>query len=305
MATVIDTNPTRTAFLASIADDPADHTRQLAFADWLDEHDEYERAELVRLRVEIATTPRTITYSRGAEFSGFVDTTYLNPKYDTIISRSRELESRLSAWPCERCGGNGRDKYTPRSDVCRDCGGSGDVLRAPVDRHNTYASTGDTFPLTWRGGYVAGVTVPRLADVLQAVEVRENVVEDVGGVFSYDAATTWQPTPRLLALCGTPPWAIPLEAVMAGDREPTQSRSYAPGGAVCFDWRVDTGEQYCRVPRPLIELMREFGGKSCEGGDEYQEFPTPDAAKLALGKSIVAFGRKTAGVTPALTRSGT
>jgi uncharacterized protein (TIGR02996 family) len=38
----------RTALLRAIADDPADHTRQLAFADWLDEHGEGERAERFR-----------------------------------------------------------------------------------------------------------------------------------------------------------------------------------------------------------------------------------------------------------------
>jgi uncharacterized protein (TIGR02996 family) len=42
----------RDAFLRAIVADPADDTVRLAFADWLDEHDETERAEFIRLQIE-------------------------------------------------------------------------------------------------------------------------------------------------------------------------------------------------------------------------------------------------------------
>src|SRR5688572_22453465 len=42
----------RDAFLRAIAAEPSDDTVRLAFADWLDEHDEPERAEFIRLQIE-------------------------------------------------------------------------------------------------------------------------------------------------------------------------------------------------------------------------------------------------------------
>ena len=43
----------REAMIAGIAADPDDDLRRLVFADWLDEHGEPERAEFVRLQVEL------------------------------------------------------------------------------------------------------------------------------------------------------------------------------------------------------------------------------------------------------------
>jgi len=42
----------RESFLAAIRAAPHDDLRRLAFADWLDEHEEPERAEFVRVQVE-------------------------------------------------------------------------------------------------------------------------------------------------------------------------------------------------------------------------------------------------------------
>ena len=44
----------RHAFLLSIKDNPADDTPRLVYADWLEEHGETERAELVRVQIELA-----------------------------------------------------------------------------------------------------------------------------------------------------------------------------------------------------------------------------------------------------------
>ncbi len=42
------------AFLSAIRDNPADDTARLAYADWLDEHGQPERAEFIRLRHQFA-----------------------------------------------------------------------------------------------------------------------------------------------------------------------------------------------------------------------------------------------------------
>lgn len=44
----------RDAFLRMIAANPDDDTPRLVFADWLDEHDEPERAEFIRLQIRLA-----------------------------------------------------------------------------------------------------------------------------------------------------------------------------------------------------------------------------------------------------------
>ena len=47
----------RIGFLAEILEHPDDDTPRLIFADWLDDHGEPDRAELIRLQVESAALP--------------------------------------------------------------------------------------------------------------------------------------------------------------------------------------------------------------------------------------------------------
>ena len=47
----------RAALVSAILNSPADDTPRLVFADWLDEHDEPERAEFVRCQIEAAKLP--------------------------------------------------------------------------------------------------------------------------------------------------------------------------------------------------------------------------------------------------------
>src|SRR5690242_16329647 len=46
------------SLLAAISADPADDTARLAYADFLEEHDNPERAEFIRTQVELARLPR-------------------------------------------------------------------------------------------------------------------------------------------------------------------------------------------------------------------------------------------------------
>lgn len=45
-----------TPFLRAIAEDPGDDATRLVFADWLDEHGQHDRAEFIRLQIELART---------------------------------------------------------------------------------------------------------------------------------------------------------------------------------------------------------------------------------------------------------
>ena len=47
----------REALLRAVCENPDDDTPRLVFADWLDEHDEPERAEFIRLQIAAALHP--------------------------------------------------------------------------------------------------------------------------------------------------------------------------------------------------------------------------------------------------------
>src|SRR5262245_61421289 len=45
------------AFLPDILENPEDDTSRLVYADWLEEHDQPERAEFIRGQIRLARTP--------------------------------------------------------------------------------------------------------------------------------------------------------------------------------------------------------------------------------------------------------
>lgn len=70
----------RTAFLEAIHADPTEDTSRLVFADFLEENGEPERAEFIRVQVELAgippmpeTTNGTATPERLAQFRTHLD----------------------------------------------------------------------------------------------------------------------------------------------------------------------------------------------------------------------------------------
>ena len=108
----------------------------LAWAEWLEEHRQPDRGELVRLLHE----------GRHA-----LDCDC------TRCRRSRELRAKLSAWPCGACRGKGCWADGP---LCPTCDGTGDVL---------VGSNGDAhfqFPLEWDCGYPRRVTLPTIDDAV-------------------------------------------------------------------------------------------------------------------------------------------
>ncbi len=237
------------ALLAAIRADPEDRTRQLAFADWLGEHDDHERAELVRVTVELKAMGAYPTASARA-----LDGKHW--RYMVLRARARDLEARLSAWPCPECA-----KWHADDSPCPACWDCGDLLRrhGQADEPTSVYLGTEPLPLAWRAGYPVTVTLPRLIDA--AVEVTRG-----------DGSSVCFPTPRLAALCRMPPWWIPLEAVMVGDREPEKV-----GDVWVWHNEGDDVTQPYNLPLPIF--MQVSGS-----------FRTPDAAKLALGVRLVEFG---------------
>src|SRR5579872_702669 len=46
--------------LRAILENPADDSARLVYADWLDEHGQSERAEFIRVQIELQTTPEKL-----------------------------------------------------------------------------------------------------------------------------------------------------------------------------------------------------------------------------------------------------
>src|SRR5215207_7575777 len=66
-------------FLKSIADEPAERSTRLVFADWLDEHDRPREAEFLRLQLQVAELS-----ARLLELGG-----QLEPNWLTTVSNVR------------------------------------------------------------------------------------------------------------------------------------------------------------------------------------------------------------------------
>ena len=80
----------RDAFLAAIHDAPDDDAPRLVFADWLEERGEVERAEFIRIQIEMR---------REHDAHGRI-----TPRLDTLFLQQRELFQRPWADVLRRCG---------------------------------------------------------------------------------------------------------------------------------------------------------------------------------------------------------
>lgn len=119
--------PEQSAFLRSICENPSDDTIRLVYADYLEEHDELERAELIRIQVELGP---------------YEDGRVCPPAIHTKRIREKQLQDILSAQlsaKCPVCGGTGRVKAVlgdgtgGYSAPCPTCGGTGDLFRRFTD----------------------------------------------------------------------------------------------------------------------------------------------------------------------------
>jgi hypothetical protein len=276
----------------------------------------------VRLRVRLAADPWVNYRCVNCGDTGRMDQWACKhcPLRQSLRARARELEARLSRWPCPACYGSGRTgnsrvelrggwTWSGTTRQCTACGGTGDLLALSAGAFTHYNAAGqythntpvrEPLPLTWRAGYVTGVTVPRLAECLEHAPL---TALQVGGIYDQHV-----PTPRLLALCGDTPWGVAIEAVMAGDREPYRDTGH-PNGKLnakeCHDWwsldedrmNVHNADR-SMIPGPVFDTMAGMFPERVVRVSQHErviESPTADDAHLALGKAIAAFGR---GVKP-------
>lgn len=108
-------HPDEHAFHARIAANPDDNTARLVYADWLDEHDQPERAEYIRgcIRMyEISPTGRPVPRDLMEEWYT------LNDRMETLLAEHRPA---WTTYPCPVCPPNRTVDGCP-------CGGSGDLF---------------------------------------------------------------------------------------------------------------------------------------------------------------------------------
>src|SRR5690242_8440639 len=87
---------TEESFLLEIVAQPDDHATRLVFADWLDEHDQCERAEFIRAQVELATPQEDSPRRRSVAFRARV---LLEEHEDTWIE---PLRRHIHRWQFAR-----------------------------------------------------------------------------------------------------------------------------------------------------------------------------------------------------------
>ena len=87
-------NPVEQAFLADIAVQPQDDAPRLIFADWLEEHEQGERAEFIRVQCELATYPQEVEWLQQMpveQWSGDEETGKLLRRLDPLVRYEREM----------------------------------------------------------------------------------------------------------------------------------------------------------------------------------------------------------------------
>lgn len=223
---------TERQLLAAIRDNPGEDTVRLAYADWLGENGREDRGELIRAQVGIGAGKPWV--SEVCPHCGCDDG--YNHNTGCLYSRAYELLFSHPEWsrlPCPECDGqgsvlvNGKDSddwyYGP---TCTTCGGSGDLLRQPA-RGEGHSSPRP--PVTWSRGFIASVTVPRLADLF---------TQAGGGLV---------PTPLARALSAGLPM---LEELIAADRGPLKSH-----GTEQYYWFRTRSDYSSAVPPVLFDTL--------------------------------------------------
>lgn len=174
--THIDT--TAAALLAGILARPDDDTPRLVYADWLDEHEQHERAEFIRVQCELA---RLLARVEQAGFS--------NVRHTGGPLHARERELLADA-----------DRRREWARVPWGKGGKGDALCPPS---NDALPQPDVVP-HFRRGFVERVEVPALSWLFERY-----VAESVYG---HSPEYAWRVTPWALAVASTHPvteWVVP------------------------------------------------------------------------------------------------
>lgn len=194
------------SFLRAIIAEPADDTARLVYADWLDEHDQPERAEFIRVQIELARTD---------PFDG---------------------------WECKVC--SARPRYEDGFDLGEVEHGSGCYMQSEDGRGNEFIDVSEVYKSLrnreagllerfawqqWQGACAA--VIPKGSNIPSCIEFRRGFIASVTCTAADwlehgDAIREQHPVTRV-ALMGMQGW----------DARVAQFDSHAPDGTFgCTRW---------------------------------------------------------------------
>ncbi len=290
-------------FLAAILADPADDTARLVYADWLQEQGgRPERAEFIRLQIEIATAVN-VPPGAAAKASDMlhrvrqgapVRLTANTPAARLVrealaLEKHREEWSRVACPACKRSG-IGPDEPWPTESgarpICRTCAGTG----------NIGGLYGDWLgQVEFRRGFPHAMSV-WLSHAFEERRVRCEACNGRGTVDPSRVNTERDPLPpRRCEACtgvgGSPQWmptplAVrwlthhPIQEVRLIDRVPWMTRPLTGEPRFTFGQENGPGVEHLtrpenRLPAPLLSAFRLRG--------EFHS--TADAANTALARA--------------------
>lgn len=212
----------REAMVRAVCEQPDDDTVRLAFADWLEENGEPERAEFVRLQVELAKYPKQAAWLEQMpveQWQGSESEGELLRRLDPLVKRHTQL-----------CGLYVRDCAKWSREVIQGLLGSDWLQRSA------------TWQWGWDRGFVSEVTLP-----LAAFYAPETAHDTARELFAT------QPVTRVTLTCRRPlEWTEDTgSASHDGDR-----------WFSWLDPRIQPGESPYRVPGELIDEMVRVGAKT-------------------------------------------
>ena len=254
--------------LRAILCDPGDDTARLAFADYLEENGEADRAELVRVQVELSAPPKPRAEVEREAVANFTARMSRLERGDPNL-RNLVAIPKHRAWAEHLRAVEGR--ITRSRQLCVRVG-----LDSPMEGWEVWPTP--FLPAQER--MWAGCRGPATAH-------RRGFVDEV----------------RLPAAAFTEGFARelfsrhPVTRVVLTDREPDPyTRRNDPDRVVSFDWWDwdDDGDEPDRLPSPLFRVMCELFPQHHPHLDEWCEFPTRAAAVDALSATCVNWGRSLA-----------
>lgn len=234
------------ALLRAAGRSPDCDTTRLALADAVDDAGDHDRAEFIRVQVEIERAP-----------------SFRAPELDPLRIREHELLSRNPQWrpACPVCNrdGNRRDTGQP----C--CGGSGRVG-------------------TLARGLLESVEVPRLETVLEACP--RCVMTHTPGYCPMCRGKKWVATPWAAGLMRDPFTRVVRRVMVGDREPHDFASRGTWGWCRMSNDMPDPGIfPAARIPDPVF-LALEGGEEAFPPASAWRTCPAPDAARLALSEAV-------------------
>lgn len=257
-------------FLDAICASPGDDAPRLIFADWLEEHGECERAEFIRIQLELANHPRQVEWLRQMpieQWSGCEVEGRLLKRL--VIARRRERELFRLSGPAGWWG----------------------------DLPGAYRSTGDDLRIETANGWSFGVRRGFVASIrCTLAQWCDRPCEYGYGPLPgrHENCTRCCGTGTTEGHAGEVSLHHPIESVTLTDRRPLASRTATQPGYAYWSTGATDGANAAFVHILPADLFRHLEGVVISNASGWVAYPTESDALTALDRAAARLGRKRA-----------